>query len=112
MNYRSLPLSCVLAVLALHATAQPAPPQQAPSSEQLKQMMQSTMGAMVSVIGPMTDAAIEAQLNAAAKPETAARIATFKKNLYDALLKQGFNGIDAMHMVVATPMPSATPSAK
>ena len=83
-------MSVVLAVLALHANAQQAPPQQAPSPEQLKQIMQSTMGAMVSVIGPMTDAAIEAQLNTAAKPETAARIATFKKNLYDALLKQGF----------------------
>ena len=112
MNYRSLTLSGVLAVLALHATAQQAPPQQAPSPEQLKQIMQSTMGAMVSVIGPMTDAAIEAQLNTAAKPETAARIAIFKKNLYDALLKQGFNGIDAMHIVVTTPMPSSSPSAK
>jgi hypothetical protein len=78
----------------------------------MKQIMQATMGAMVSVMGPMTDAVIEAQLNSAAKPETAERIATFKRNLYEALLKKGFNGVDAMHIVVATPLPSASPSSK
>ncbi|MCY7306692.1 MAG: hypothetical protein LH632_11185 [Rhodoferax sp.] len=74
--------------------------------------MQTTMGAMVSVMGPMTDAVLEAQLITAAKPETAERIAAFKKNLYDALLKKGFNGLDAIQIVIATPAPSASPGTK
>lgn len=47
--------------------------------------MQATMCAMVSVAGLMTAAVIEAQLNLAARPETAERIASFKKNLFDYL---------------------------
>ena len=78
----------------------------------MKLVMQATMGAMVPVMGPMTEAVIEAQLNSAAKPETAERIAAFKRNLYEALLKKGFNGQDAMHIVIATPLPSASPAAK
>jgi phage gp29-like protein len=83
-----------------------------PNPEQLKQVMQATMGAMVSVMGPMTEAVIDAQLNSAAKPETAEKIATFKRNLYEALLKKGFNGIDAMQIVISTSMPSAAPATK
>ncbi len=83
-----------------------------PSPEQMRQTMQTTTGAMVSVMGPMTDAVLEAQLSAAAKPETAERIAAFKKNLYDALLKKGFNGVDAMQIVIATPAPSASPGSR
>ena len=85
---------------------------QPPTPEQMKLVMQATMGAMVSVMGPMTEAVIEAQLNSAAKPETAERIAAFKRNLYEALLKKGFNGQDAMHIVIATSLPSASPAAK
>lgn len=111
MSLNTAFLVAVIASFTAHATAQQAPPQP-PSPEQMKQLMQATMGAMVSVMGPMADAVIEAQLNAAAKPETAERIASFKMNLYQALLKKGFNGLDAMHIVVATSMPSASPSGK
>ena len=111
LKSRCLAVLSLGAFLTSQAMAQPAatPP---PTPEQMKQIMQATMGAMVSVMGPMTEAVIEAQLNAAAKPETAERIAAFKRNLYEALLKKGFNGLDAMHIVVATPMPSASPAAK
>jgi hypothetical protein len=54
-----------------------------PSSDEMKQMMESSMGAMVPMMARMSEAMIEAQLNAAEKPETARRIAQFKKNLYD-----------------------------
>jgi hypothetical protein len=111
MNLKHLFAAASLTLAVFAADAQPAATPQ-PSPEQMKMMMQATMGAMVSVMGPMTDAVIEAQLAAAAKPETAERIAVFKKNLYDALLKKGFNGVDAMHIVVATPLPSAAPAGK
>ena len=74
--------------------------------------MQATMGAMVSVMGPVTAAVIEAQLTEAAKPETAARLAAFKRNLFQALLKQGFTEQQALQITVSTPAPSATPSGK
>jgi hypothetical protein len=78
----------------------------------MKQIMQAPMGAMLSVIGPLTEAVIEVQLNTAAKVETAEKFAHFKRNLHEALLKKGFNGIDAIQIVIFTSMPSATPTAK
>jgi hypothetical protein len=99
------------ALLPPFASAQQAQ-QQPPSPEQMKQIMQDTMEAMVSLMGPVTEAVLEAQMNVAAKPETALRIAAFKRNLYEALLKQGFNSQDAMQIVVATQAPSATPATK
>lgn len=98
-------------LLACAALAQPQQ-QQPPNPEQMKQIMQATMGAMVSVMGPMTDAVIDAQVNAAARPETAEKIAAFKKNLYDALLKKGFNAQQALQIVISTAPPAAAPSAK
>jgi hypothetical protein len=83
-----------------------------PSPDQMEQLLQTTMGTMVAVMGPMTAAIIEAQLAIAAKPETAARIAAFKSNLYQALLQRGFTNADAMQIVVTTPLPSASPAAK
>ncbi len=111
MRIKNQIIAVAVALAGTSVGAQQASAQQ-PSQEQMKQIMQATMGAMVSVMGPMTDAVIEAQLNSAAKPETAERIASFKRNLYEALLKKGFNGVDAMHIVVSTPLPSASPSAK
>jgi len=55
---------------------------------------------------------IEAQLKFAALPDTADRIATFKKNLYESLLKKGFTASQALQIVVATNAPSATPAMK
>ena len=102
-------LACSL-FQGLPASAQQA--QQPPSPEQMKQIMQATMGAMVSVMGPMTEAVIESQLAMAAKPETAERIAVFKKNLYDSLVQKGFKAQDALQIVVATSAPTASPSTK
>ena len=102
------------AAMAVHAQQPPATtaqPQQ-PNPEQVKQLMQATMGAMVAVMGPMTEVVIEAQLNAASKPEAAEKLASFKKNLYDALLKKGFDPQQALQIVIATAPPSAAPHAK
>jgi hypothetical protein len=100
----------ITSCIALGQTAPQKPAQ--PSPEEMKQIMQASMGAMVSVMGPMTEAMIEAQLATAAKPETAERVATFKKNLYDALIKKGFKPQDALQMVISTSMPGAMPGAK
>jgi hypothetical protein len=95
----------VLALFAFGACAQDAPKK--PSPEEIKQMMESSMGAMGPMMGKMMEATIEAQLVAAEKPETARRIAVFKKNLYDALLQQGFTRERAFSIVLSTPLPSA-----
>lgn len=114
MNLEKHIAAIALAAITSVSVAQQAPsgPPQQPSPEQMKQIMQATMGAMVSVMGPMTEAVIDAQTLIAAKPETAERIAAFKKNLYDALLKKGFNQQQALQIVIATSAPSAAPSAK
>ena len=77
----------------------------------MQQLLRTTMGPMVSIMGPMTSAMIEAQLAIAVKPETAARIAAFKRNLYQALLQRGFNNEDAMQIVITTPLPGTSPAA-
>ena len=119
MRIQQLLIAIVLVIASVQAFAQQAPPQaqqQPPSPEQMKQMMQATMeatmGAMTAAMGPMTEAVIEAQLKSAAKPETAERIATFKKNLYDALIKKGFKAQEALQIVLSSSPPSASPSAK
>ena len=74
--------------------------------EAIKQSMQATSGAMT------PDALIESQLKVAEKPETARRLAVFKKNLLDALIAQGFNRPEAFSIMLATPPPSASTVAK
>lgn len=54
----------------------------------------------------LNDVVVERQLQTAEKPETAARIAVFKKNLYSALLSQGFSKGQAISIVNNTPIPS------
>ena len=104
-------VGATLLVLASVAGAQQQGPKQ-PSPEELKQIMEASMGAMVPMMGRMTEAMIDAQLRTGEKPETAARIASFKKNLYDALVKQGFSQDQAFQIVLNTSLPSATPSSK
>ncbi len=108
----SLATLCACAALALPALAQPAaqPPSKPPSPEEVKKLMEASMNAMAPAMGAMSSAMIEAQLAAAANPETAARLAAFKWNLYQALLKQGFNGQDAMRITVETSPPGASPA--
>ena len=77
-----------------------------PSPDEMKQLMESSMGVMAPMMGKVTEVSIEAQLIAAAKPETASRIAQFKKNLYDALVRQGFSEERALTIVVNTPLPA------
>ena len=97
-----------LGVLSAQAQAQQKPP----SPEDMQKIMDATLGAMVPMMGRMTEVTIEAQLKVAERPETADRIAAFKKNLYDALLKKGFTGEQAMQITLVTSPPSAAPMSK
>jgi len=87
-------------------------PHQPPSAADMQKMMSAAMSGMVPVMGHMTEAMIEAQLSSAAQPQTAERIAAFKRNLYDALIKKGFAKSEALQIVIATGIPTATPTSK
>ena len=83
----------------------PKPPR--PSAEEMQKSMDAAMGSMVPMMGRMTEITIEAQLKLAAMPETAERIAAFKKNLFDQLQKKGFTPSQALQITLSTPLPSA-----
>jgi hypothetical protein len=119
---RHLVPAALLAILVFagpsYAVEPPAPAaatsatRQAPSPADMQKMMSAAMDGMVPLMGRMTEVMIDAQLNSAAQPQTAERIATFKKNLYDALIKKGFAKPEALQIVIATGIPSATPTSK
>lgn len=54
----------------------------------------------------MTDAMFEVMLQRIENPATANRIAKFKKNLYDALIKQGFTKEQALLIAEKTAIPT------
>jgi len=110
-------LACTFAVLSLFcispANAQGQPEQKKqPNPEEMQKMMGAAMGAMVPMMGKMEEVMLDAQLKVAEEPETATRIAAFKKNLFDALRKSGFSADQAFQIVIATSIPSASPSPK
>jgi len=107
---KQIAVALVLGVFAFTAQAQEA--SKKPSAEEMKQMMESSMGAMAPMMGKMAEATIEAQLSAAEKPETARRIAQFKKNLYDALVQQGLSKDRAFAIMLSTPVPGAGPTSR
>jgi hypothetical protein len=111
MTFRKFVSFAALTLASAAALAQQ-PTQQQPAPEQIRAIMQTTMDAMVSMMGPLTEAILEAQLSVAARPETAERLAQFKKNLYDSLINKGFSPADALQITIAGNPPSAAPSTK
>lgn len=106
-----LPLCALILAVTSTAHAQQQVPKQ-PSPEEMKQLMEASMGAMVPAMGRMTEAMVEAQLRAAEKPENAQRVAAFKKNLFEALIKEGFTKEQAFQIMLNTALPSAAPASK
>lgn len=100
-----------LTMAATSLAAEPAEQSKQPSPEEMQQLMEMSLGAMVPMMG-MTEAMIDAQLKSAEKPETAAKLAAFKKNLYTALLKQGFSKKEAFQIMLNTSPPAAMPGMK
>jgi len=78
------------------------------SEQEMKKTLEGIYGVMVPIAEKMTDAIIDSSLKTSEKPEAANRIAAFKKNLYDALIRQGFSKGDAFQIVVNTPLPVAS----
>jgi hypothetical protein len=111
MNARPLIATLLGAALCTGALAAP-PGLNCPgaSADQMRQLMHATLTAMVSTATPLTEAVIEGQLRQAVRPESAIRIAVFKRNLFEALLKQGFREEQALQIVIATDPPAASPS--
>jgi hypothetical protein len=100
---------CLTAGFVCQAQAQNAP-QPRPSPEEMQKSMDAAMGAMVPMMGRMTEVMIEAQLKLAERPETAERIAIFKRNLFEALQKKGFSPEQALQITLSTALPAAAPS--
>ena len=102
-------LVIVLGFIAVGNT-QEKPPQ--PSPEAMRQQMEAAFGAMAPMMGKMTEAMIEAQLLIISKPESAEKMATYVKNFYEALMKQGFSKDEAFKIVTSVHIPSASLSTK
>lgn len=108
---RHLVVLSALCALSTFATAQSFPsPKPVPGD--MQKMMDSSMLSMLPMLERMTEAHLEAQLKVAERPETAERIATFKKNLFDALKKKGFTAEQSLQIVNSTALPSTAPSGK
>lgn len=97
----------LFAVLAVSACAQDAGKDPAPPPGDMKEGMEMMFGAMVPMMAKMAEVMVEATLKVAERPETAVRIAAFKKNLYDQLQKQGFSKEEAFTIMLNTAAPSA-----
>jgi hypothetical protein len=105
-------MAMALASSARAQTPDPAPAKKPPSPEELHKSMGTLMEGMVPTTGRMTSVVIEAQLAEAEKPETAGRIATFKRNPFEALLNQGFTRDLALQMTSNTPLPGGNAGEK
>ena len=109
--HRPAIIFCVLSAVCGLAIAQ-APAPSKPSPEDMQKMMDASMVSMLPMLARMTEVHLEAQLKVAERPETAEKIASFKKNLVDALRRKGFTAEQSLQMTNATPLPSAAPGGK
>jgi len=105
-------LTLVPASFGRAQTPDPAASMKPPSPEEMQKSMGTLMDGMVPTMGRMTSVVIEAQLAEAEKPETAERIATFKRNLFDALVRKGFTREQALNLTSTTPLPGGTSGGK
>ena len=104
--------SVTLSAFAQQTPAPATAPRAQPSPEEMKKLMEMSMGGMIPVMAKMTDAMLEVTLQKAEDPATARRVAKFKKNLYDALVSEGFSKEQAFTIMQSTSMPSAAPTTK
>lgn len=103
----------IAALFGLSALAHAQLPQPSkPTPEQMQSMMDASMVSMLPMLARMTEVQIETQLKMAERPETAERIATFKKNLFDALRRKGFTAEQSLQILDSTALPTAPPNGK
>lgn len=96
-----------LATLSTLGWAQTTPPLSS-RDEEIRRLMESTSNAIVPNAARTADAILDAELKFAERPETALRLASFKRNLYEALQRKGFSAEQAMQIVLQTPLPSSS----
>lgn len=102
-----------LSVAAFSAFADQTPPARPqPSPAEIQKVMDTAFGSVIPMMTKMTDAMLEATLQRAEDPKTAQRVAKFKKNLYDALIQEGFSKEQAFSIMQNTALPSAAPMMK
>lgn len=105
--FRLAALAISLSLLAPAVRAQDQANQ--PSPEQVQQMMEATFNSMVPYMAKMVEAMIQSQLRVLARPESAAQMATYIRNFYLELVKQGFSEAQALQIASSIAVPSAAP---
>lgn len=98
-----IPVAFCLLAVAFAAAAQTTPSR--PSPEEMLRVTDSSTSAVLANVERTAETQLAAQLKTAERPDTAERIASFKKNLFDALRRKGFTAEQALQIVVATPVP-------
>ena len=73
-----------------------------PSPQEMEAMVAQMSAGMVKMMENIFDTTF----NYLAKKETSTKLATFTKNYYDELIKQGFTKKEAMHIVTSVGMPN------
>lgn len=108
MRFHAMAISVLFGLSALAHAQQP----QKPTPEQMQSMMDASVVSMLPMMARVDEVHMETQLKMAERPETAERIATFKKNLFDALRKKGFTAEQSLQILNSTAMPVAPVSGK
>ncbi len=108
MRFHAVAMSALFGLSTLAQAQQP----QKPTPEQLQSMMDASVVSMLPTMARIDEVHMETQLKLAERPETAERIATFKKNLFDALRKKGFTAEQSLQILNSTALPAAPASAK
>lgn len=99
-------------MVAMCANSQEPSQKKPPSPEEMKKIMEAAMAPMIPIMAKMTDAMLEQMLQKGDEPATATRLAHFKKNLYDALIKEGFSADQAFAILLDTNLPTVAPQLK
>lgn len=95
-------LGLAAACLAGVAEAQTPPPAPSFSADEQQRRAAALSASLAPLVSKTSEEQTEAQLRIAERPETAERIATFKKNLFDALRRKGFTVEQAMQVTAST----------
>jgi hypothetical protein len=103
----------VLCLLCVQAAAQSnAGAPSRPTPEELLRMTDASSAASLAMLERVGETQLNTQLKVAERPETAERIAAFKKNLFEALRRKGFTAEQSFQIMATTPIPANSPSAR
>ena len=103
---RAASIALVAVLFAVYAPAtsaqQPTTPAKPDSAgAAMETMLRSMMDQQTARMGQLVAVTMTARLAVLAKPETAQNLATFVRNLYDALIAKGFSKDEALKIVTA-----------